>query len=408
MKSIFIVICLCALAAPARGQFSGQNRGAEKLAAALVASGFENVAVVIVESKMIVTYENRIYRHDARAVKEALRIALPFARGVTHLVLIPQHRKLPLVAVTIPLETTLALSHGAVTYENSASTVALAVHSDWQKLETLPRANTSLRKLDLVIYPQVHAVFGDYADPLKFQINVAPELEVSLWQGMSLSAQLIIPLHNELQQASDGVRPGVLALNQFLRLPHQALAAITLGYFTRQRYGVDLEAKKYLRNGKFSIGGNLGYTGYASYGDGQWTYSSLDLWTALANADFRWSRFDLFVRATYGKFLYQDKGWRGDVWRQFGEVEIGFYGIHTQAGTNLGFNFSIPIFPPRYAKAGTLRLRPARYFPWEYRYWGVWESGSSGLRYDTGQRLDDLMKSYQPDYITKEVFQQQN
>jgi hypothetical protein len=247
---------------------------------------------------------------------------------------------------------------------------------------------------------------GDYNDPLKTQINLAPELAVSLWPGMSLSAQLIIPLHNDLEEEGDYWRPGLLAFNQLLRFPQQTFASITLGYFTQQRYGAEVEVKKYLQNGKFSLGANVGYTGYASYFKGQWTYSSLDFWTAFVNADYRWRRFDLILRATYGQFLYQDTGWRWDMIRQFQEVDIGFYGIKTQTGTNLGFNFSIPIFPPKHFKGGTIRARTANYFPWEYRYWGFWRSGSSGYRYGTGNSLDDFMKRLNPGYVKNRLLRQ--
>ncbi|MGH7491097.1 MAG: YjbH domain-containing protein [bacterium] len=379
----------------------------EKLQIALTAQGFENVAVVVAERKIFVTYENRIYRHEARAIAEALRTAPPFAKGATHLILILQYRKLPFITVTVPLQPNFSDSSVASrAYGNSAAEVFLEVEPGWHRLRSQCRTNTSLRKLDIVLFPQLHAMFGEYEDPWKFQANLAPELAITLWKGMSLSAQLIVPLYNELGPEGDSVRPGVLAFSQLLRLPQQVFAAVTLGHFTRQRYGVDLEITKFVMNGKLALGGNLGYTGYASYDQGKWIYSSLDFWTALADVRYRWRCFDLYAGVTYGKFLYGDVGWRMDVLRQFGEVDIGFYGIQTQTGANLGFNFSIPIFPPRYLKPGALRVRTAKYFAWEYRYWSIWKSGSTGFRYETGQGLADLMKSFNPDFIASEVFHQ--
>jgi hypothetical protein len=179
-----------------------------------------------------------------------------------------------------------------------------------------------------------------------------------------------------------------------------------MGYFTQQRYGFDLEIKKYLINGKASLGANAGYTGHASYLKGAWYYSSIDVLTTLVDAEYRVSQFDLMMRATYGKFLYQDRGGRLDIFRQFGELDIGFFVSKTQIGTNGGFNFAIPIFPPKYMPTGSLRIRPAPYFPWEYRYWGIWEGGASGYRYKTGNRLDDFMKRINPDYVKNQFLRQ--
>jgi hypothetical protein len=106
------------------------------------------------------------------------------------------------------------------------------------------------------------------------------------------------------------------------------------------------------------------------------------------------------MRATYGKFLAEDKGWRLDILRQFREVDIGFYVLNTELGTNSGFNFSVPIFPPKYLPPGPIRVRTAKYFPWEYRHYRFSESG---FRYKTGNNPDDFLKRLNPDYIENQV-----
>jgi hypothetical protein len=161
-----------------------------------------------------------------------------------------------------------------------------------------------------------------------------------------------------------------------------------------------MEIKKYFANGRSAIGANLGYTGFASYLRGVWSYSDIDVLTAFLNAEHRFSRNDLIVRVTYGKFLYQDKGWRWDIQRQFREVDIGFFVSKTDEGANGGFNFSLPIFPPKSLPVGPIWARTAKYFPWEYQYWGYSESG---LRYKTGNNLDDFMKRLNPDYIKNQA-----
>jgi hypothetical protein len=408
MKSALIISCFIFVTLPVAGLASDESLLADDLKSKLVAHGFENVAVVVEDRQVLVTYENRLYRYEVRAVKEILKIVLPLAQEVTSITLIPQYRKIPLIAITLPVEEAIVLSNGHTSPATSFFTVEVALEVDpiWQKLQATPKANSSLRKLDLVAHPQFIAQFGDYSEIVRAQINLAPEMTTSLWNGMSLSAQVIIPLQNEFEEEGNYWRPGLMTVNQILRLPQNTFASITIGYFTQDRYGADLEAQKYFFNGRASVGANVGYTGYASYFKGKWKYSRFDFPTALVNSEYRFARLDLTFRAMYGKFLYQDKGWRWEILRQFREVDIGFFAINTTTGTNLGFNFSMPIFPPKHLPAGVVRVRTANYFPWEYRYWGIWESGASGYRYNTGNRLDDFMKRLHPDYVKNQLLRQ--
>ena len=243
-------------------------------------------------------------------------------------------------------------------------------------------------QVDVLFHPQFKAQFGNFDDPIgvESQVNLAPEVRAALWKGMTVSGQLIIPLQNELEEEGNHWRPGLLTVSQFLRLPRDTFASATLGYFTRHRYGGDLEVRKYFANRRCAIGANLGYTGYALYREGIWYYSGVDLLTTFLNAGYWFPRFDLTLTATYGKFLYGDKGWRFDILRRFGEVDIGFFALTTETGSNGGFNFSIP-FPRKSLSVGPVRIGPAKEFPWEYRYKGL---PNNGIRYKTGSSVDEL------------------
>ena len=256
----------------------------------------------------------------------------------------------------------------------------------------LPRASPSLHKLDIVIHPQFKTQFGNYAEPVESQINLAPEVRTTLWKGMSLAAQLIIPLQNELSEEGDYWRPGLLTINQFLRLPSDTFVSATLGYFTRHRYGMDVAIKKYFfADRRWSVGANVGYTGYASYrkeARGTWYYSDVGLLTSFFNVEYLFPRFDLSLSAMYGKFLYEDRGWRFDILRQFGDVDIGFFVFKTETGHNGGFNFCIPI-PQVHLSMGPVRIGPAEEVPWEYCYKGL---PRTGIQYEIGSSIDECME----------------
>jgi hypothetical protein len=385
VSAIFMLIAL-----PILGFTLDENSLADNLKDDLIENGFENVSVILADRRAILTYENRMYRDEIRAAKEVMALLAPQVEGKESITLIPQNRKIPLVVITIPADEKLA----------SAIDVSLDVDSIWGKIQCTQKANSSSYKFDIVVHPQFKAQFGDHDDPVESQINLAPEIKMTLWKGMSLSAQLIIPLQNELGGDGDYWRPGLLTINQTFRLPRNTFVSATMGYFTQHRYGTDLEIKKYFANGRWLIGANVGYTGYDSYLKGVWYYAGLDVLTAFFNAEYRVAQYDLSLRATYGKFLYGDRGWRFDILRQFGEVEIGFFALKTERGHNGGFNFSIPIFPPKYLPTGPGRISPAKAFPWEYRYKGL---PNDGIQYKTGNSIDEFIKRLNPDYIKTQM-----
>ncbi len=379
-----------------------ENALAGRLAQELVKSGFENVAVVREDKELIVTYENRRYRDELAAAKEVIAIVISLTNEELEVTLIPQNRKIPLVAMRVAVNRYAEPANGnsATAAIGAATEVDLDFGASWKKLQAVPRANASTWKLDLVIHPQFNAEFASYNDPVAPQINLAPALNTSLWKGMSLVAQLIIPLYNELGKEGDYARPGLLAANQTLRLPRNIFVSASLGYFTQNRYGIDVEAQKYFLNGKAAFGANWGYTGHAAYFKGVWSYSPLEHQTMMLSSEFRLPHIDLSLRAAYGKFLYQDTGWRVDLVRQFREVDFGFFILRSEAEMNTGFHFSIPIFPPKHLRARIIRIRTAEYFPWEYRYKGFPESG---VLYDTGSSINAFMKRLNPSYVRNQV-----
>jgi hypothetical protein len=397
---LFFLISLFSLPLTALSQ--DENSLAGRLAQELVKDGFENVAVVQENQDLIVTYENRRFRDELAAAKEVIAAILSLAKEELNVTLIPQNRKIPLVAIH------LDVNKGAETANGKSSTAAgwavtevnLDFAASWKKLQAIPRANASTWKIDVAVHPQVHAEFATYNNPVAPQINLAPALNTSLWKGMSILAQLIFPLYNELEKEGDYVRPGLLAVNQVLRLPRNIFVSASIGYFTQNRYGFDIEAQKYFLNGRASVGANWGYTGYASYFKGTWSYSPVEHQIMLLNSEFRLPRFDLSLRATYGKFLYQDTAWRVDLVRQFKEADFGFFVLRSEGETNTGFHFSVPIFPPKHLRAGRARIRTAEYFTWEYRYKGF---PDSGVLYDTGNRIHNFMKRLNPNYVKNQV-----
>lgn len=370
--------------------FSNENKIEKEIAKELTNIGFENVVVLAFLDSILVTYENRVFRYEAKVIQEVLSLLQNYDVYRTYII-IPQNRGIPAFTV---------LCQKKSDFSNILSVeVSFSVQPFWKKIKD--KYNNSIyKKIDLVVYPQISAQFGSYGDPVVSRINCAPTLSTYLWQGMLFSFQYIWTVHNEFSNPNKGSSIGFLVFNQTLRLPYNLFSSITFGIFTKQRYGFDIETKKYWNDGKLVFGAEFGYTGHSSYQNKVLYYSDLDQWTYLLNAQYRFSKSEFCIKTTYGKFLYDDSGWRFDFSRQFNEINIGFFAMKTEAGRNGGFTFSIPIFPGKYSRRGPLQIRPAKYFSWEYRYRGLQKGGEN---YDVGGNVHKYLEQINPIHIQNQI-----
>jgi hypothetical protein len=383
--------------------FGQSNRSVEdRIRQSLIRSGFENVAVLQDSSGVVIKYENRIYRFEVRALFEALNCAAGQLKAPMDCILIPLNRGVPLMAVIVDLKACrVSGSEGSrLAFPPSAIRTALDIEPYWSKIKDLPGKNPPFMKLDVFVHPQVKAQFGNINDAVESQINLAPAASILLWKGMSVSAQWIFPVQNEMGYEGDFGRPGLVTMNQTIRLPYGAFLSGTAGYFTEHRYGGDLEVKTYWKNGRWAAAVNAGYTGFAACLNRVWYHSDLTNWTYWFSGEYRFPELDFTVKTGYGKFLYQDDGWRFDIHRQFGEVSVGFFAMRTEGGRNGGFAFSIPVFPAKRMAPNRFRISPALSFPWSYRYRGM---PVYGIQYDTQNRLDGFMESLNPDFVMNQL-----
>ncbi len=373
-------------------QCIASDENPKKITTALTHDGFENVIVSIDSLNIIASYENRIYRNESEAAAIVINILRTFFKSNKNLILIPQFRKIPMLCIIISDFTSKSISSEQIE-------VSMDTQFYSERIKNISYSNSSKYKTDIIISPQLKARFGNYDKIAETQINIAPEIRSSLWKGMSFSGQVILPLYNELDSIGNYIRPGLVTVNQLVRLPFNTFASGTLGYFTENRLGVDLEIKKFSFNGRVSASANIGYTGYAFFDNGTWYYSDEKKITYMTSVSYRNPQFDLNFKVSYGKFLNDNNGWRFDVSRQFGETEIGFFGIRTNFGNNAGFNFSVPIFPSKYWKIKSVRVRPAESFPWEYRYKFLTDART----YNTGNRIENMTGKFNPDFFKKEL-----
>lgn len=378
---------------------------ADRIYRRLTEHGFEHVVVGWSETSVLVEYENRRYRSEPTGVGVVLALVTAERPDVGSLVLILKRRNVPLVRLVCALEDYREFITGTMEPSEFASRIEVSrTLGSWDGRK-LAEGNRSYFKIDAVVGPQVKALFGRAGDWARLQINVVPEVSVRMARGLELTAQVVLPLENELgafDRSGDYVRPGRTLVSQVVRFPRNSFLWGSVGYFDLERYGFSAEGLWTTSDGRFALEGALGLTGFQAY-QGGWKHSELSDWTYLLRSKYQWTSVDLSITGTVGRFLYGDMGGRLDLVRTFGEVRLGFFGIKTTAnryGKALGgFDIRIPIYPPRRRAPGRFRIGVPRSFPWAYRYRGESSGFVLSDRYSLLGWLEDTFPSYLRDHV---------
>lgn len=95
--------------------------------------------------------------------------------------------------------------------------------------------------------------------------------------------------------------------------------------------------------------------------------------------------------------MFRDRGFRGDLIKQFASVEVGFHSALTQAGFTAGFQVAFPLFPGKILRGKKVELRTTEEYRWEYTYNN---EAAVARQYRLGTpRLADQLRQYNSFYI---------
>ena len=349
--------------ASAQPACSAADARAVALAEALLADGFERVGVCAEGTRARVTFENRRYRYDVRALEEVAEAAR--WAGLDRLQLVPTRSGVALASI----ETEVPAEGAALDPEST--TAGFASSTDLPPTQRGPWL-----KLDAVLHPVIRAEFGDFDTPVRADVELNPTLQTALWPGAAATAQLVVPVLSDVQGSDGSVRPGILALHQRARLG-TVFARLSAGRFTRDRYGVDAQATAFVLDGRLALTGRIGQTGFGRLNDGRIDYTALNQTTYSVGLEaVALPRYGLTVGAEVERFLSGATGVRAELGRVFDETRVAFFGtvVGDELGTladgdpNVGgrITFALPI--AKHARPGRVRARLADRMAIEYRY----------------------------------------
>jgi hypothetical protein len=382
---------------------------------ALVDLGFENVSWAENESERVYVIENTAYRVSGVGIGVALdeirKHGLPEVGKVCRLIVLDNNVPMVSLSCKVMPNREIARKDWNASYDLDGS---------WELVKGEKRHNSSLFKTDLLVYPEFSFRNSRLTVPYEIKLNMNPTLQVSLWRGGKLNAQLIIPVVNDYGYKYDDVRPGYLTLEHTVRLPYNVFLTGIVGLFNNNRSGVDLSAQWHPSGKRFWFDGRVSWTVFGEWGE--WEYHngiqnispfkygySLEKKkiTGQLGVNYYWERFNTQLSGRAESFLEGDCGVTFEMIRHCRNCSIGFYGMYVpsdwwNSGVNGGFRFQIALPPYKYKRRGYVpRVMPSGNFGFSYNAGGTFVSGQR-FRADIDDNISDNIQ-FNPSYIKQEL-----
>ena len=283
--------------------------------------------------------------------------------------------------------------------------VSYELGDTWKNARKIKLKNSSLFKIDILVYPEFSFKNVIITQIYQILFDLSPAIEISLWKGMKATAQVKIPVYNDGYGAREGkVHSGFLTLSQRFRLPYNVFGKFSVGYFSGNRYGADVDFFRPFKDERFSLLARIGYTGAGRWDGFKFQYDP-SLWrvTWSLGGNFYWPRFNTQFTLKAEQYLLKEKGIRFEMIRHFRYCSIGFYAMKAEhAKANGGFRFQVALPPYKYKRRG--------YIP------RVNTSANMGIAYNAGneryyykgykaEASDNIMEenSFNPYFIKSEL-----
>ena len=368
---------------------------------ALVKMGFENVGWTEDTEERVFVIQNSAYRLEGVGIGKAVdliqKMGLPERKPCCIIVLnnnVPQ----------ISLYYQPSFKDSTVNISRQDWEVSYNLGNSWNKVKRNKKANSSLYKVDITIYPELSLKNLVITQIYQVLFNLSPAIEVSFWKGMKFTAQMVIPVYNDgYASRYDKLHPGFLELSQTVRLPYNFWATLAIGSFNNSRYGIDFNLIHHFKDERFSIEGRIGYTGTGYWEGFTMHYGTKMRATWSLGGSFYWPRYNVELNARVEQYLLQEKAVRVEAIRHFRYASIGFYAMKAKdVKANGGFRFQIALPPYRYKRKGYIpRIIPSNNMGMSYN------AGNEQYYYKTYRSApdDNIMKnnSFNPYFIKSEL-----
>lgn len=324
---------------------SGTNKAVEEL----TNHGFENVRWIEDEKECIYTIENNVYKAQGVGIAQALDIIQKYGLSTEkRCKVIVTHLEVPELSLTY--------------HPNQCDTTNIAdkrqwetsyeVGDSWSSIKKEKAKNSSRFKVDILVYPQLSFKNLIITQIYQALFTLNPAIEVSLWPGMKFTGQLILPVYNDgYGYLQDKVHPGFITLSQRFRLPFNIKGMATVGYFSADRYGADLQLFYPFKDERFSLEGRIGSVAIGYWNGFNLHYDTEFSTTWSLGTNFYWPRYNTSFSLKGEQYLMGEKGVKFEMIRHFRYASVGFYAQKAkEANSNGGFRIQVLLPPYKYKR----------------------------------------------------------
>jgi hypothetical protein len=320
--------------------------GGEKATSELVLLGFENVRWAENENERIYSIENVAYKIQEIGLSKAIEVIEKEG--------LPEGKKCKIIITRLDMPE-IALTYNSLNEDSTCTrkwNASYELKNSWKEVKRNGIKNSSRFKVDLLVYPQLSYQNMDITKIYQVMFSLNPALEVSLWQGMKLTGQVILPVYVDTKGYAaystlyKKVRPGFLTLSQRFRLPGNIRGRAVVGTFSNDQYGVDLELFRPFKDRRFALEARVGYTGWGYWDGFKLHYNNQYQWTWSAGGSFYWPRYDVQFCLKGEQYLLGEKGVKFEMIRHFRYASVGFYAMKAEkANSNGGFRVQVALPP---------------------------------------------------------------
>lgn len=245
---------------------------------------------------------------------------------------------------------------------------------------------------DLLVEPLFWFQFGRFDDPVESAVGIIPRLRLYLWRGAMFDSRSYITFRDELN-TSAGYNGGTAVFSQVIKPFTGQWYTGSFGWFTRERWGVDVAWQGLFLDNKLLTEIQGGVTGGLGFRDSLFQFTKLDRFTGTVTAGYLLKKYKLLIELEAGYYLNKDFGGGGTLKRRFGLFDIALTGLYTELGVNGGFSISAPLWFGKHPQVRNMRFGLNDIYTFQYRFKGY---NPPADRYDTKVDLTEKLWEFNP------------
>lgn len=377
----------------------------------LAHQGFENVAAVQKGTDLYITYENNLYRFEAKGLANIIvQLSETDLSLYERIHFLLRSQDIPMAITTLSVDDLNKYKSGLIDRYTLASSMQFSI--EIAKAESyfkeVQRENLSFYKIDIPVGLELDYALGDFNDGLMTRFYVNPRVLSTFGRGLDLEFKYQNIVQNDIPGRAIS-SPIILKMNHSFRLNNNSFLSASLGYLPQDKFGLHTRFRNYLDMERFYVEFLYGIT-RLGFLDKNWTpesnRNSDAIWQAIFN--YRWNKFDTDVNLTYGTFYAGDLGYKLQFTRQFNEVYFNLFYARTDVasagsfGTKeegiIGFSLTVPFGQSKFMKPTRIRTRTEDQFDLLYRYSGF---SLSGIDIIQGANIFSDIREFYPEVLRK-------